>query len=190
MHRVYFISHPEVVIDPIVPVPQWSLSEVGKSRMSRLANTTWMREVEAVWSSTERKAMDCAAILGSALSLAPQSHEELGENDRTATGYLEKLEFENAADEFFANPAISIRGWERAIDAQSRICRGVEFVLARSTGARAIALCAHGGVGALYLCKLKGVPISRAEDQPSGRGNYYAFEVPGGLVHGWRPIDE
>jgi broad specificity phosphatase PhoE len=27
-----------------------------------------------------------------------------------------------------------------------------------------VAVVAHGGVGALLLCRLKGVPISRAED--------------------------
>ena len=27
MKKIYFISHPEVVIDPAKPVPSWNLSE-------------------------------------------------------------------------------------------------------------------------------------------------------------------
>ncbi|MFC0389117.1 histidine phosphatase family protein [Muricoccus vinaceus] len=49
----------------------------------------------------------------------------------------------------------------------------------RSTAPREgdIAIVSHGGVGALLLCHLKGVPISRAEDQPgAGGGCVYSFD--------------
>lgn len=31
--HLYFITHPNVLIDPTVPVPQWPLSERGLARM-------------------------------------------------------------------------------------------------------------------------------------------------------------
>ena len=54
-----------------------------------------------------------------------------------------------------------------------------------------IAVVSHGGVGALLLCHLPGVPISRAADQPPGAGGYVlAFDrTDWTLRHGWRPID-
>jgi hypothetical protein len=52
------------------------------------------------------------------------------ENDRSATCFLEPNEFEAVADQFFAQSLVSVRGWERAIDAQFRIVREVEAVLA------------------------------------------------------------
>jgi broad specificity phosphatase PhoE len=54
------------------------------------------------------------------------------ENDRSATGFLPPDEFETVANRFFAHPLVSIQGWERAIDAQLRIVREVEHVLARN----------------------------------------------------------
>ena len=36
MSLVYFITHPDVVIDPDVPVPQWPLSAQGKERMKKI----------------------------------------------------------------------------------------------------------------------------------------------------------
>jgi len=50
----------------------------------------------------------------------------------------------------------------------------------------------HGGVGTLLLCHLKGVSISRTEEQPgSAGGNYFLFQMPEGpLVHGWKPIEK
>src|SRR5919197_1067748 len=44
---IYFITHPDVVIDPTVPVPQWPLSARGRSRMQRLLSQNWLRHVDA-----------------------------------------------------------------------------------------------------------------------------------------------
>ena len=46
-------------------------------------------------------------------------------------------------------------------------------------------------VGALLLCILAGVPISRSQDQPPGNGGFYfAFDrTSWTLRHGWRRID-
>lgn len=36
------------------------------------------------------------------------------ENDRSSTGFLPPEEFEVVADAFFAQPGVSVRGWETA----------------------------------------------------------------------------
>lgn len=119
MAIAYFITHPDVAIDPSVPVPYWQLSPEGIRRMVRLLDQGWVRDVRTVFTSAERKALDAARILAGHLSLEPVVIADLGENDRSATGFLPKAEFEIVADEFFAHPDASVRGWERAIDAQT-----------------------------------------------------------------------
>jgi broad specificity phosphatase PhoE len=135
--------------------------------------------------------MNAASVLAGHLGLNPVVADTLGENDRSATGYLTRDESEATADEFFARPDESIRGWERAADAQRRIVSAVEQVITLSDANGDIAIVAHGGVGALLLCHLKGVPISRTEDQPiGGGGNFFSFDAAGRrLLSGWRPID-
>lgn len=189
--HVYLITHPDVLIDPAVPVPDWPLSPRGRERMQMVLRLPWMAGVRALFSSTERKAIDGAAILAAALALPVTELEDLGENDRSSTGYLPKLEFEAMADTFFARPEGSVRGWERAIDAQRRIVAAMAEVLCRAPAEGDIAVVSHGGVGALLLCHLQGVPISRAADQPAGQGgHYYAFTAEDRrLLHGWTPID-
>lgn len=111
------------------------------------------------------------------------------ENDRSATGFLPPAEFEAVADQFFANPYSSIRGWERAIDAQRRILSEVNSVLGTDDAAD-VAFVGHGGVGTLLLLSLSGREISREGDQPAGGGNYFAYDTRARrMVHGWRPID-
>ena len=191
MKTVYFITHPEVVINPSVPVPQWPLSAQGLARMRRLLRQPWVAQITAVYCSTEQKAIDGAALLAAHLGL-PVSHvADLGEHDRSATGYLPVPEFERVVDQFFAHPTVSIRGWEPAAVAQQRIVRAVTAILAQEGAAGTIAIVAHGGVGTLLLCALAGYAIDRRYEQPgTGGGNYYAFDAQAWVMrHGWRPID-
>jgi broad specificity phosphatase PhoE len=144
--------------------------------------------VRSVWSSAERKAVEAAAILAERLDLAPRVLAELGENDRSATGFLEPPVFEATADRFFAEPERSIHGWEPAAAAQARIVAAVDTVLARSPP-RDVAVVAHGGVGTLLQCALRGVPITRELDQPS-QGHWFSFERDSHRVlHGWRRLE-
>jgi broad specificity phosphatase PhoE len=149
----------------------------------------WVRELTAIYCSSEQKAIDGAAILAEHLSLGFEVVPELGENDRSATGFLPPDEFERVADQFFAVPTVSVRGWERAIDAQMRIVRAVEGIADNSEGA--IAIVSHGAVGTLLYCHLAGKPIDRRWDQPpNGGGNFYRFTLsPRQPHHWWRPID-
>lgn len=139
----------------------------------------------------KRKAMDAAAVVANHLGLRRIVVEALGENDRSATGYLPKGEFEAVADAFFAQPDDSVRGWERARDAQRRIVDAVERAISMSVADGDVAIVSHGGVGTLFLCHLKGVAISRSEDQPGeGGGNFFSFDAADRhLLSEWRPIE-
>lgn len=150
----------------------------------------WVRELTAIYCSSEQKAIDGAAILAEHLRLTFEVVEELGENDRSATGFLPPDEFERVADQFFASPEASARGWERAIDAQTRIVRAVESIAGSSQGETAIV--SHGAVGTLLYCHLAGKPIERRWDQPpNGGGNYFRFTLSPRQAHfWWRPFDQ
>jgi broad specificity phosphatase PhoE len=189
--NVYFITHPDVVIDPSIPVSQWPLSERGRSRMRRLLSRAWITRVAVIYCSTEQKAVDGAAILSKAIGIPFHQVAALGENDRSATGYLPKAEFEATVDAFFTRPHESIRGWERAVAAQARIVRALECIACSAPDSGPIVVVSHGGVGTLLLCHLKRSPISRQEEQPgTSGGHYFLFQVPEGTpVHGWTPID-
>ena len=159
--------------------------------MRRLLHQDWLAHVEALYCSTEQKAIDGATILSEATGVPLHAVAALGENDRSATGYLPQAEFEVTVDAFFARPHERIRGWERAIDAQARIVEAVAHLASTAPGTGPIAVVSHGGVGALLLCHLKGQPISRGEEQPGmSGGHYFLFYMPESkLIHGWRPID-
>ncbi|KMW58741.1 hypothetical protein AIOL_003720 [Candidatus Rhodobacter oscarellae] len=173
--KVIFLTHAEVIIDPDTPVPDWPLNDLGRARHARFATDPALQSVGTIFCSAERKARDAAEITGAVLGVAPRIRPALGENDRSATGYLPGPEFEATADLFFANPQDSIRGWERAVDAQARIVTAVREALAEPRSEGDVLIVAHGGVATLLRCHLAGIPISRAQDQSGGGGNWYAF---------------
>ena len=189
MRRLVFLTHPEVVIDPAVPVPRWHLRAEGIAKLRRFAASGALDAVGAVWASTETKAIETAGILAAARGLGVRVREDLGENDRSATGFLPPPEFERMADAFFATPTESIRGWERAVDAQARIVAAVRAVVAAERAPGDILVAAHGAVGALLRGHLLGAPISRALDQP-GAGCWFVVELPGWRLAtpGWQVL--
>lgn len=188
--RAFYLTHPQVAIDPAVPVPDWGLSAIGRARAERAAAQGWTAGLTRVVSSAERKAIETAQALAAPRGLAVEIRERMHENDRSATGFLPPDEFERVADAFFAAPRESVRGWERAIDAQARICAEVEAALARHAGGD-VAFVGHGGVGTLLWCALAGLPIDRRHDQKAGGGCLFSFDIATRRVHGgWRRIEE
>jgi broad specificity phosphatase PhoE len=194
MPTVFFITHPDVVIDPSVPVPDWPLNERGRARMRAMRALPWARELRRIFASSERKARDAAQILAEDLGHDGYSViADLGENDRSATGFLAKNEFEETVDAFFAHPQESIRGWEPAADAQARIVRAIDQVVSQAPEPAAdIAIVGHGGTGTLLYCHLAELPIDRRYDQPATNGgNWFAFDRINRelLYEGWQSID-
>lgn len=183
-----FITHPEVEIDPAVPVPRWRLSDRGVARMRAFVASDAVASVSAVWASTETKAIEAAGLLAARHGLPVQVREDLGENDRSATGFVPPEEFERLADAFFARPEESVRGWETAAAAQTRIVAGTTEIMAAHSGPGDIAIVAHGGVGTLLLCHLMGAPIARAHDQPH-QGCWWRYAPESGAPpEGWGSI--
>ena len=192
MASLIFITHPEVVIDPNQPVPEWPLSAVGRARMERFAGLLADRDVSAVYSSTERKAMDGAAIVAERLGLSYGTAEDLGENDRSSTGYIAPPEFWEVVAEFFGRPHESIRGWERAIDAQTRIVKAVSRILREDETAGDIVVVSHGGVGALLTAHLQKVEIGKeSRPQHPGGGCFIVIDRDSvALTQDWRAIED
>ena len=189
MATLRYITHPEVTIEPSVPVVDWDLSATGHRRATEMLSQTWVGAVGRVLSSDERKARTTAGVLADHLGLTVDVRPDTGENDRSATGFVPPAQFEALADAFFSHPEESIQGWERAVDAQSRIVEALGDVLA-APNRTDVAVVGHGGVGTLLYCHLAGLPIDRRFDQP-GQGHYFSVNLANRQVlHGWQPIDQ
>lgn len=174
MAQVIYVCHPEVVIDPDVLVPDWGLSDAGFATMDRLLAVLPLDGLGSVWSSTEQKARDGAGVIARHCAVPHFERPDLGENDRSVTGYLVQADFDIAVDAFFGQPDTSYRGWETARDAHDRMVQAVR-AMCSDAPAGDIALVAHGGVGCLLNGAVKSTPISRATAS-HGYGSWFCFD--------------
>lgn len=173
--QVIFLTHADVVVNPDVPVPDWGLNETGHARHAAFAQDAVLDRVAAIYSSTERKAREGAAPMARRFGLQVAERKALGENDRSATGYLPEAEFWPVVTAFFAKPDVSTRGWETARHAQSRILGAVRTV-AQEAPEGDVLIVAHGGVGNLLRCALLEEDITQDEAQPHPKGGcWFAF---------------
>jgi broad specificity phosphatase PhoE len=187
---VRYLTHPQVHIDSAVPVPSWGLNAVGRSRVQALVTAGWLQGTTQVIASAEAKALETARPIAAALGVRLEVRDGMHENDRSATGFLPASEFERVADEFFAHPHKSTRGWERATDAQIRIVREVEIVLGRCHEGHVLFV-GHGAVGTLLYCHYSKVEINRAYDQPRGGGHYFTMRRSRHeVLHSWRRMED
>lgn len=177
MSTILFLTHPEVVIDPAVPVPRWPLSEKGRRRAGLFVDEALAgRAVTAVWSSDERKAMDGGAIIAGRLGVPHRIDPDLGENDRSSTGYVAPPEFWEIVADFFSRPDESVRGWATARDEQRRIVAAVTRLAREEPTGGDLVVVSHGGVGQLLTAHLSGVEIGQ-EDKPQHPGGGCWMEI-------------
>ena len=182
-------------MDPAVPVPLWGLSDEGRARAEAFVARGVVPAGTVVFSSRETKALELAELIAAAAGTPVLADHLMGENDRSATGFLPPALFEETADRFFAHPQQSIEGWERAIDAQARIVSTVRTALASVPEDMPVILCGHGAVGTLLKCRIGNRRISRAEDQSRigapGGGNGFLFDLAARqLLSDWTPMEE
>ncbi|MBJ3786626.1 histidine phosphatase family protein [Devosia sediminis] len=193
--RALYLTHPQVQIDAAVPVPLWGLSPVGRARAEAFAGRGVIPIGAMVFSSRETKALELAELVAAAAGTPVMSDHQMGENDRSATGFLPPALFEAHADRFFAQPQQSADGWERAIDAQARIVATVRTALASVPVGTSVIFCGHGAVGTLLKCRIGDRRISREEDQgrigAPGGGNGFLFDLATKqLLTDWTPMEE
>lgn len=191
MALLRYVSHPQVQVDPAVPVPRWSLSAAGRERVERMLIQPWLAAVGRILSSPEAKAVETAELLAHHLDLTVEVRERTGEIDRSATGFVAPERHEALAEACFARPDRSADGWERAIDAQTRIVAALADVLGAPGGEQQpdLVVVGHGGVGTLLYCHLAGLAIDRRHDQ-RGQGHYWTYDRSSGdVLHPWVPVD-
>ncbi|PWW03935.1 broad specificity phosphatase PhoE [Hoeflea marina] len=186
---VRYLTHPQVLIEPDKQVDRWGLNDVGRARVASIARAPALRGTRSVISSAETKAIETAQPIADALGLKLVVREKMHENDRTATGFLVPEEFEAVADRFFATPDLSVRGWERAVDAQARIVAEAMAAIHEAPEGDVL-LVGHGAVGTLLMCHVGRMAIHRSHDQAAGGGNVFAFaRLSHTLIHGWQPME-
>lgn len=187
MSSAYFLTHPDVVLDKSIPVTRWPLSEVGKKKAAKFTELTGTINLKEIYSSPETKAIETAQLISAKIGVEIKILPELGEVDRSSTGFLDPPEHEKAVEALFSYPLESYKGWETALEAQRRIIDAWELILKQQSGGD-ILIVSHGAVGAFLYAFLSNLPISRQTEQKS-MGSFFVINTETKkVISGWNQL--
>ncbi len=176
MKTIYFITHPDVIIDQSKPPSEWHISEKGENQVTQLASQHFWRYVQHIFTSSEPRATETGQILHSIHNIAIRPFPELQEQRRSNTNYFLSLtELAITMRMFFSRPKESIRGWESAVDAQKRMVNAIDSLQELYPDYQTIAIISHGIVGSLLRGYLMNHPIEESLCQED-IGSYIQFD--------------
>lgn len=64
-----YLTHPQVEIDPNVPVPEWGLSSRGRERIDAILGRPWLKGLKRIVASEERKAIETGERIAASLGI-------------------------------------------------------------------------------------------------------------------------
>lgn len=159
---IYFITHPNVQVNPELPPDQWSLSQKGYQRLDQLSQESFWLEVQHIFASYDNRGQETGKYLAQKHNLPLQQFPGLHEYERRESPFLSLNDLRIAMRMFFKRPKESIFGWERALDAQNRIRNTLHQLIDEYPDLDTIAICSHGVIGSLLRSELMGHPIEES----------------------------
>jgi len=148
MNTLYLVRHAQTQ-PTALPAETWALSDAGIHQARKLAELTFWQDVQIICASWEPKALQTAQIVAERRNLPIEPVFDLRELRRT-----ENLpDYEAAVHTALQNPFKSIKGWEPAGEAQTRIVTAIERLLMLYE-TETLAIVSHGLVLTLYLAYL------------------------------------
>jgi probable phosphoglycerate mutase len=132
------------------------LSEIGRAQAARVGDYLGREKIDAIWTSTMRRAIETAGPLASVTGLTPETHGSICEYDRRSGEYVpeEVLKLEN----YEAWQALAAGDVGVDFDLfQREVVGGVEHIIGAHPGARVVVFC-HGGVINVWAANVLGMP--------------------------------
>lgn len=148
--KLVLIRHSQSRPQPSVAPSRWELTEIGRERCVALAARLQPFDLEKIYCSYERKAVETARLAGARLGIPFEIVENVYEHVRTGAPYLSQDAFMAALERFFAEPEELVFGAETAGEACRRFTQAVRALVARKPDGD-LAIVTHGTVLSLFV---------------------------------------
>jgi broad specificity phosphatase PhoE/GNAT superfamily N-acetyltransferase len=152
---IYLVRHASTI--PIGPdARRWPLSPIGEAEARQLAQAAFWKDIDALYSSPEEKAVETVRIAARKHGLEIRLDERLREV-RRAPGWAD--DYHALVRRYLEEPDNPPEGWEPVDTATARMVACIRDIECNHDGER-VAVCGHGLAFALLLQTLEGVDAS------------------------------
>lgn len=148
--RILLIRHSQSALDLNRPAAEWPLSLTGRSRATQFAATIADYAPTYLYSSSETKAQETAALIAANLDIPTLSWPGLQEHDRRQVTQMPADEFQANVKALLQKPTEQIFGGESGAQVVSRFEGALAELRARHPG-QTIAAVSHGTAITLFL---------------------------------------
>ena len=154
-NKIIFLRHAKTKVDNTLPIADWFLTDDGVEHAKEVSGDSVFNDVDLMFASTERKAVDTAKPIAERLNKEIIQVENLGEIKRPNAEKITLEEYKRLKSVVFSNFDKSEGGWETANRALSRFSEAVEDIDKKYEN-KVILIVAHGTVMSLYFAKIQG----------------------------------
>lgn len=156
MPALILIKHSLPTIEPNQPAPEWHLSPEGERRCIPLAERLEGFNLQRLFSSTEAKAVETAAILSDQLQVPTRQIPDLHEHLRYRVSFGTPESFRANVARFFEQPDQLVFGEETADQAHQRFAITVQNLISKFPQDN-LGIVAHGTVISLFVARANGL---------------------------------
>lgn len=154
-NTLIFLRHASTKKDATLPIEHWVVKEESMPDIVRLADSGVFDNVDQIYASTERKAVQTAEPFAKRLNKSVTQVAELGEIKRPGSEKLSTEEYKKIKLQIFENMDFTTEGWETANQALERFSQAIGKIDSQNEN-KEILIVSHGTVMTLYFAKLQG----------------------------------
>jgi len=159
---LYLVRHAEVVLRGDVHPSEWALSPQGQADARDLGRAAEWKSLQAVVASPETKTRQTAEPIAEAAGVELRLVDELREVERGLSGLVSAEEYAALVEAHFRSPDESVGGWERGVDARTRVSAAIDGLVQETTGN--VCVVSHGMVLSHFLAHLRGLETPPVEE--------------------------
>jgi broad specificity phosphatase PhoE len=149
------LKHSKTIIDQNISVSNWELDEKGLQKLKNLLENSDFKNIDVLYSSTEKKAIKTAEIFSKKFNLEIKTMDELRELNRDKGEFGPQETYLDLVKKTVRNRNQSYNNWETAQNALTRFSNGIKKIEAKYNN-KNILIVSHGIVINLYFANLKG----------------------------------
>ncbi len=176
MTKLIVITHPAVIIDPLIPIDEWSLSEKGWKQVRQAFKLEFWTSVDVLYSSYELKAYSMAEKASKKFSIPFDSAHKIYDLGETrGRTFIPPDQFDQAVKEWYSDLDHNVNGWEPINTMSKRVSTCIDSLMRKHKN-RTVAVIAHGGSGTMIKCHVQGIVPSQNEDPHKVAGGYFVAD--------------
>ncbi len=165
--KLVLVRHSKTIINPEVVSTEWKLSDEGRVLAEQTAGDSVFQDVDAVYSSSQPKAIQTAEIIAGKYELDNVVEEGLAELSSITRGFID--DYAGTVHKLYTGEIKNINGGETIEEALGRFNLAIGAIALANPNAEKVAVVTHANVLSLFsaqYCNAEAIDLHNSIRMP------------------------